>query len=145
MRPARRGVGHAEPIDQLARPAFRVGRAARQARRQQHVLGAGELGNEVEELEDEADQVAPHAHELALGRRVDALPGDGDPSRVRALERGQQVHERRLARARPPDDRDQLARLKLEVRSVEDAARRAPGAVGLDQRRRLDHSHSAPR
>ena len=120
-----------------ARPrAGRVRRAARQARGEQDVLLARQLGHEVVGLEDEADVVAAHAGQLALGAPVQAAADDLDGAGLGPVERAEQVQQRRLARARAPDDGHELAGARLDGGAVEHAPRGAAAAVRL---------HEAPR
>ena len=124
-----------------ARPRAGAPARAGQPRGQQDVLLAGQLGDEVEGLEDEADVVAAHAGELALGAAVDALAGDLDGAGLGAVERAEEVQERRLARARAPDDGHELARAHLDGGAVEHAAGGAAAAVRLHEAPRRDDDH----
>ena len=58
-------------VDVAARQPFEV-------QRQGDVLDAGQAGEQVEELEDEADLVAAQAGEVVVGERGDGLPVDAD-------------------------------------------------------------------
>ena len=105
------------------------------------VLERGLAGHEVEALEDEADGAVAQQREPVVveGVGVDAgeeiLPGGGP------VEQAEDVQQRRLARARGPDDGDVLAELDAEV---DPAQRRdlavahrvdAREAASLDERR----------
>ena len=124
----REPAGHlaeAEPLDQLAAAALGRGAAAVQARREQDVLLAGQLGDQVEELEDEADVRAAEAREAALALAVHANARDLDLAGVRAVEAAEQVQQRGLAGARAPEHRHELPGLDLDVDPVEHAPGRA--------------------
>jgi hypothetical protein len=125
-----------EPLDQLA-PA---GLGAGEARGELHVGFAGELGKQVEELEDEADVIAPQGAQRALARAGHPPAGHPDLTGFRAVEPAEHVQQRRLARPAAPEDRHDLARLHVEVGAVEDAPRAAALADGLDQPARLDQA-----
>ena len=130
-----------EPVDQLAAAPLGVRVRAAHARGEQHVRLPGELGQQVEELEDEADPAAPQCAQRALGGSRHALPADLDRPAVRAIEPAEQVQQRRLARARAPEHRDDLARGDLEIRAVEHAPRRPALAEALHQPLHADGGH----
>ena len=117
-------------------------RAAGQARGEQDVLLARQLGDEVVGLEDEADVVAAHAGELALGAPVEAAADDLDGAGLGPVERPEQVQQRRLARARAPDDGHELAGAHLDGGAVEHAPGGAAAAVRLHQAPRRDDDHA---
>ena len=96
-----------------------VGVAAGELQRQEDVLARVEDRQQVEELEDEADVVAAQLGELAVVEpgEVDAV--DHDRARGRAVEAGEDVHQRRLARARRAHDRGQPAGRELDRDAVE--------------------------
>jgi hypothetical protein len=87
------------PIDFLAAESLPV-------EGQGHVLQAGERGQEVEELEDEADLVAPQAGKGIVGKADDRLAVEADLARGGAIQPADQVEERRLSGAGGPDDGD---------------------------------------
>src|SRR3954454_17519104 len=97
---------------------------ARQARGQQDVLLAGQLRDQVEELEHEADLAAADRRQLTLGAAVDPLAVDGDRARLGAVEPAAEGKGRRLPRPRAPDDRDELARARASM-SAPSRTRRA--------------------
>ena len=71
---------------------------------------------QVEELEDEADVLAPEQGHLAVGEAADVLAGDRDGAARRLVERREEVHERRLAGAGRPHHCDELARCDARAR-----------------------------
>ena len=78
-------------------------------------------GEQLRVLRDEADPLA-QAVEV---HRVVRVPVVENPPVLRAVQADQQLHERRLARARRADEGDRLAALDLE-RDVRQRGRRAP-------------------
>ena len=70
---------------------------------------------QVEELEDDADVLAAHDRQLALGLADQRLAGDGDLALVGHVEAGDDVEQRRLAAARRSHHRDELAAADVEV------------------------------
>ena len=111
-----------------ARPGQSVGGPLRGARRgdpgvEQPVGDVVEralvLGEE-ELLEDEADPGRPQRDELPVATAGDVEAGDADRARGRPVEGAHQVEQRRLARARRPDDgrRARPFTVKLTPRSA---------------------------
>ena len=139
--PRRRAV-EPEALDERAPARRGVGGAAGQARGEQDVLLARQLGDEVEGLEDEADVAPAHAGELALGASVQAAADHLDRARLGPVEGAEQVQQRRLARARAPDDGHQLARAHLDGGAVEHAPGGAAAAVRLHEAPRRDDDHA---
>src|SRR2546423_15700153 len=76
---------------------------------QPDVLERRQRRQEVEELEDESDFVAPHSGQLVVWQSGQRRAVDDNFSGGWTIEAADQVEERRLARARWPDDRDHLA------------------------------------
>ena len=99
-------VSEAHPADQLIDPRL-LGRAARQAERQEDVLLGRQHRQQIEELKDEADVPAPQFGELGVAERADLRAVDPRLAAAGPIEPGEQVHQRRLARARRPHHRDQ--------------------------------------
>ena len=79
---------------------------------------------QVELLEDEAHAARPQRRQLVVGGGGGVEAVDGHLAGGRAVERAHDLQQRRLARARRPEDRDELAGRDLEV----DAAQRAHAA-----------------
>jgi len=79
------------------------------------VLGDGELGDQVERLEDEADLLPADARELIVVEALDGAPVELVSPCGRAVEAAEDVHERRLAGAGRTHDRDVLPTRDLEV------------------------------
>ena len=87
--------------------------------REPDVLLGGQRGDQVEELEDEADLLAAEVGELVLRevRDVDAV--DDDASVGGRVDAAEEVEERGLARAARSDDRHELAARDAEIDVVE--------------------------
>ena len=124
--------------------ALRLAIARRHTRvnqRQLDVLQRRRTRQQVERLEDEPDLLVPDARQLVVVHVADALAVQqvGCPL-DRRVEASDQIHQRGLARARRPHDRDVLAALDRHG----DAAQRMdllvahdvglPQVVGFDQR-----------
>ena len=95
--------------------------------RQHDVLGRREHREQVEELEDEADVVAAQHRQLRVVEAADVDAGDRDLARGRLVEAGEDVHQRRLARARRAHDGGQAAGGDVD----RDAAQGVDGRVAL--------------
>ena len=123
-------VGQAHPVEQLGRPrpGAAPGRAG-QLGGQQHVVGDGQVVEEVEELEDEADVPGAEPGEGALPQLVDALPGHRDRSPGRPVKPGDEVEQGGLPRPGRAHDRGHLAGRHRDA----DLGQRGPAAllVGL--------------
>jgi hypothetical protein len=115
-----------------------------QVQREPDVLHAGERGQQVEELEDEADLVAPHARQLVVREPAERLVVHADLPRRGAVEPSDQVEERGLAGSGRADDRGHLTPADRQAHIVEGRdvalAIEALGDV-LD----LDHGRTAGR
>ena len=109
-------IAEADERERLAR----VERVVGDLGDQRDVLARGQAGDQVVELEDEADVAPPVARQLVLvgvgevGAAIDDAAGGAD------VEAAQDVEQRRLAAARGAEQDDQLALEQIEV----DAAQR---------------------
>ena len=114
----------AEPdgVDERVEP-LAIGASAADAQRQGDVLLRGQDGQQVVGLEDEADLAAAQQREVAVVEAVEARAGDLDPALGRPVEAGEDVQQRRLARARRAHDRGEAAAVERDV----DAAQRLDG------------------
>src|SRR6185312_12548303 len=83
--------------------------------RQLHVLVDGEVADQVERLEDEADLPIPNARALARGETGDGLSVEQIFALCRCVEQPENRKQRRLATARWPGDRQILARRHLQM------------------------------
>jgi hypothetical protein len=86
---------------------------------QQHVVGDGQIVEQVEELEDHADVPVPEAGQTGLTEGVDALPGHHDRAAGRPVQAGDQVEQGRLAAARRAHHGDRLARREFQADLVD--------------------------
>src|SRR5437763_602714 len=66
---------------------------ARELHRQHHVLDDRERGQELEELEDEADRSAPPGRELRLVHPIDLGAGDAHRTTGRAVEPAEEIEQ----------------------------------------------------
>ena len=122
-------VAQPDGVDQLVDPLL-VGLAAGDRQRQQDVLLRGEDRQQVERLEDEADLVAAQLGQRLVVERRELVAVDLDGPRRRAVEPGEDVHQRRLAGARRPHDGDEAALVDVDVDAVEGVDHGLAGAVG---------------
>ena len=84
------------------------------------VLARGQAGNQVVELEHEADMLAAVLRQLALVGRGEIVIAIADGSRRGHVEAAEDVQQRRLAAARRPEHDDELGLKEVEI----DAAQR---------------------
>ena len=97
--------------------------AAGDLHRQEDVLLRGEHRQEVEELEDEADVVPAQGREAGVVEAGDLGVADPDLPAVGVVQPREDVHERRLARARRPHDGRQPPGRHVEVHAAQGVAR----------------------
>jgi len=119
----------AEVVEQLAPARARLAR--RQPREQPgelDVVGDREVGDEVEELKDEADLAAAQLRPGRLAELVDSAAAEVDLAGCGSVEPAEQVQQGRLAAARGAHDADELA---LGDRQVDAAQRRDRDAVAF--------------
>ena len=121
-------LAQADPLEQARGPAGPLGRPdPRDAHRHLGVLERAELGQQVVELEDEADVAVAKRHELRVGQIPQRAVGDPDAAGVDRVEPAQHVQQRALADARGADDGDHLALLDRDV----EVAQHATGAPAV--------------
>ncbi len=99
--------------------------------RELHVLPRRHGGEEVELLEDEADAAVAHLGQRGLAHVAHVLAGQVVAARGRDVEAAQDVHQRRLARARWSDDGDVLAFVDGQAHPAQRGDRDGAGAVDL--------------
>ena len=112
--------------------------------RQLDILVGRQHGQQVVELEDEADVPRPPAGELAFGHRRDFGVADADFAGRRLVEPGDQVEQRRLARAGRPHEREKFAGGDVERQVVQDLDRLAAAHERLVQVRARGRSARWP-
>src|SRR5690606_30994197 len=117
-------AGEAELAEQRRHAAGGLSlRHAVQRERQRDVLGDGERGYQVEELEDEADLLPPERGALALAETIEPQRAVRDRPVVGLLEAADQAQQGRFAGSAAADDDDELAALGGKVDSIEDESR----------------------
>ena len=84
-------------------------RPASQVEREPDVLKTRQGRQEIEELKNEPDLVAPDPRELVVREAGQRLAVDAHLARGRTVEAAHKIEQRRLARARGADDRHHLA------------------------------------
>ena len=112
--PVRQAVAQADGVDHRVEPLV-VDGGAGERQRERDVLPRGQHRDEVVRLEDEAELVAPQRREPLVVEVRELLAGDDDRARRRAVESGEQVHQRGLAGPGGPHDRGELAGRELEA------------------------------
>ncbi|MPL92315.1 hypothetical protein SDC9_38413 [bioreactor metagenome] len=116
---------------QLGRPRAPAGPAlARIDRRHLDIADRIEIAEQLIALEDEAEMLAPQPGERVGVEHADILAGKAVAAGTRPVETAQNVHQRRLARARGADDRDELARPDIEIDVAQDGDRLLAGQEG---------------
>src|SRR5215470_11369343 len=114
-----------------------------QRERQLDVLERGQHRHQVVELENEADRARPPVGELRLAEPRDVDAVDQDLARIGLVDPGDQVEQRRLARAGRPHQAEEVAALHVERDVVQHRHHLPAAAVGLedvpdaDERRRI--------
>ena len=131
-RRARPAVAAAVGEADARRAARRARRAVGLARRRSRAAGRRSpprvsIGQQVEGLEDEADVAAAQLGQRLVAHRGDVLAADVDGALGRAVEAGEQVHQRRLAGARRAHDGGELAGGDVQ----RDAAQGVDGGLAL--------------
>src|SRR5215471_16724986 len=102
---------------------------ATQLQRQLNVFPCRQGGQQLEELEDDADVAAPPPGELVLAHVANLVTSKGNAARCGPVDSGQDVEQRRLAASRGSVDGEQAAVRDLECDRVEDGGR---GPVAAD-------------
>ena len=136
--------GQAEFLDQSrARPLAAAGRAG-QASREQHVLVAAQLLDQLKGLEHEPDVAQPGPRQRPGPLPRSAPAGQPDLARVRPVEAAEEMQQGRLAAARAPEDGDHLTRRDLdETRAGQDAALGSTAAYRLGDPASLENGHGS--
>lgn len=109
-------VGETDLIEQAT---GRAGIEPVQFERQAHVLADGQRGQEIEGLVDEPHVPAPEQRTFPLVHRGEIPAGNDDATAIGRVDATDDVEERGLARAAAPDERDALARPRLEPDAVQ--------------------------
>ena len=99
--------------------------------RHEDVFEGGEFGQQVVELEDEAEGLVAQLVAAARRQVVDALAVEMDLALVGPVEDAEQVQQRALAGAGGADDAQELARMHLQVEAAQHFRLDGVLAVGL--------------
>src|SRR5690606_18109778 len=99
--------------------------------RQQQILERRQGGDEIEELEYEADAAAAQPRQPVLGQPRQRFARDAHLATARAIQPADDVEQRALAGARAADEDDQLATRDLRGDAVEYTVRPAVLVVVL--------------
>ena len=105
---------------------------------QRDVVERGDILEQVEELEHDADVPAAEAREPVLVVVRQLLASDEDRSLVEAVQPGDRVEQRRLAAAGRSHDGDELPRAHLEVGTAQRAHR---SEICRERLAGPDHAH----
>src|SRR3990172_8438040 len=126
-------IGEADPLERRfrERPAVETPSRAVVEERKLHVLDGRRPPEEVESLEDETDLLIPDVGELVLAELVDLLAVEEVRAARGIVEAAEDIHQRRLPRARGAHDGDHLAACNLEVDPGERHHLVSAGAVDL--------------
>src|SRR5262245_48836662 len=124
-------------------PALRLRQVGEQER-ELHVLERGEHRNQVVHLEDEADVARAPRGQLA-GRHVRQLvASDGDTAGRGHVEPAEQIQQGGLAGAARAHERHEVARVDVEVQSLQHVDLLAPAPIGLAEPARSDQALAVP-
>jgi len=115
-------LAQAKLADQPAGPLLAAAQRSGQARRQQHVLLAAQLLDQMKGLEHEPDVAESSAGERARALLGDVPAGERDRAGVGPVEAAEQMQERRLATSRAAEHRDHLGGVDGEAHAVQDAS-----------------------
>ena len=96
-----------------------------------HIFEGGELRQQVELLEDEADLLAPDLTELVLGAVVHVLPVQQVVAAVGHVQAADDVHQGGLPAARGPQDGHELPGADVEAHVLEHVHRGVPQGIGF--------------
>src|SRR5207237_2024109 len=106
-----------------------------------HVLQRARAGKQLEALEDESDLEVPHVGQLVVGQLAHIAAGEAVPAAGRDVQASDDVHERRLAGARLPDDGEELALVDGNVHVAQGQDLGESEVVCLLDVRKLDERH----
>jgi hypothetical protein len=128
-------------------PALAARIDAAKVHRQHHVLHHRQGGEQLEELEDDADVPPAPAGQLVLAQFVNGLAADEHLTAGGSVDSGNHVQERGLARSGGTHHADELSSPYLQGDVLEDGQVSCAGLVGLDHVSQVDqcavaiHSH----
>lgn len=105
--------------------------SARQFDHRLHVLGCGEGGNQIEELEYEPDMCASESAQIARSASRNILSGYHDRSAISRFDTTDHVEQRRLTRSAGTEYRYQFSRGDVEINFSQSVHRSRAFAVSL--------------
>ena len=130
-------LAEADAAQQLVGARSGVGDAV-ELEGEEDVLPRGEVAQQLEGLEDEADLAAPKEGEGVLVEVLEGLAVDADGALRGAVEAGEQAEEGGLAAARGAEDGDEVAGVDAEIDAVEHGEDAAAGGEPPDDAAALD-------
>jgi hypothetical protein len=95
------------------------------------VLQGAELGQQMVELEDEADVPIPELHDFGIAQRTEVRAGHGHAALIGPIEAAEHVQKRALADSGRAHDRHHLAFLDVEIEATQDADARLADGIRL--------------
>ena len=122
-----------EHLERALVPFGRLQAVAAVEQRQLDVVERRGARQQVEALEHEPDLLVAHGGQRVLRHRRHVLAVEQVLARRRPVEAADDVHERRLARARRSGDREELAALHFEVDAAQRLHLDLADDVGLDE------------
>ena len=138
-------VAEADGGEQLDGLDLHLGGDAAGEERDEDVLDRGEVADEVEGLEDEADLVAAIGILLGFGHRREVAALDDDLAGGGAVEGAEEVEERTLARSRRADDEGATAAIDPAREAAEGLDLAVAVPEGLADVGHFDHRLVTPR
>src|SRR5260221_2306700 len=136
-------IGEADHVQSLERKRLPIAAVAVE-KRQLHVAPRGELGGQLELLEDEPDAAVADVRKLRLAEPADVLAGEPVAAGGWSVEAAEDVHQRRLARPRRAHDREELASADQQREVAQRSDFGVAGSVDFGDRFQLDerlHAH----
>ena len=127
-----------EGVEQFPRPLDGIA-GPRNLERHRHVLQCGQVRQQVERLEDEADVLRTEPREALLVEAGQGGAGDLDGARGRVVESREQAEEGGLSTPRRSPDADDFARGNRQVESAQDGEVAVAAPDRLLKAGRLDH------
>src|SRR6185436_3402093 len=103
------------------------------------ILERRQRGDEMKELEDEANLFTAQLRQRVLAQFRDVHVIDEDVAARRRIETGDEAEERRFSAARRPQHREKLPRADYQVERMENRQRPSTAHDGLRDAAKLDH------
>src|SRR5206468_1828158 len=112
--------------------------------RQLDLLNGRRARQQVELLKNEADLAAAHLRQLVVLETPDLLAVESVASAGRHVQAAEDIHQRTLARAAGPHDRDELAVVDREADALQRAHVNSPEVIDLGDADDLDTHRPGP-